>query len=90
MGLDTVELLMDIEREFGIEISDAEAATVRTVGDLHELILQKLGDEPSPNPAALRTSDSWRRLHRIFVEGYAILPEAICRDARITHDLGLD
>jgi acyl carrier protein len=34
MGLDSVEIIMDIEDRFGIEITDAEAARRMRVGDL--------------------------------------------------------
>jgi len=32
-SLDTVELIMDFEKEFNIEIRDEDAERVRTVGD---------------------------------------------------------
>ena len=38
MGLDAVELVMDVEDHFGITIQNAEAERVRTVGDLVTLI----------------------------------------------------
>jgi len=39
-SLDTTELIMAIEDEFGIEISDDRAAAVVTVDDLERLIIQ--------------------------------------------------
>ncbi len=38
MGLDAVEIVMDVEDHFGISIQNAEAERVRTVGDLVALI----------------------------------------------------
>lgn len=40
-SIDAIELIMGIEEEFDIEISDDEAMTIKTVGDLVNVI-QKL------------------------------------------------
>jgi acyl carrier protein len=37
-SLDLVELIMSLEEEFGIEISEEEAERIRTVGDAEEFI----------------------------------------------------
>ncbi len=42
MGLDTVELVMAFEEEFGIEISDSEAEEMRTIGDTVDCIYSKI------------------------------------------------
>lgn len=41
-SLDTVELVMALEEEFGIEIPDEEAEKITTVGEAAELVSQKL------------------------------------------------
>jgi acyl carrier protein len=38
MGLDGVEIVMEVEEHFGVSISDDEAGGVRTVGDMVDLI----------------------------------------------------
>lgn len=42
MGLDAVEILMDVEDHFGISIQNTEAEGVRTVGDLVALIQSRI------------------------------------------------
>ena len=37
-SLDTVELVMALEEEFGIEISDEDAEKIKTVGDVSKYI----------------------------------------------------
>ena len=41
MGLDTVELVMEIEEAFDISIPDDRAGNMLTVGDVYEFILEK-------------------------------------------------
>jgi acyl carrier protein len=42
-SLDTVELVMALEEEFGLEIPDEEAEKIKTVGDTIEHVKSKLG-----------------------------------------------
>lgn len=42
MGLDAVEIVMRVEKTFAIEIKDAEAEDLSTVGDMHELVWSKI------------------------------------------------
>lgn len=47
MGLDTVELVMDIEKAFNISIPDPQAETMVTVGDFHRVVCSHLKKEQS-------------------------------------------
>lgn len=40
-SLDLVELLLEMEREYGFKVTDEEAAEILRVGDAVDLILQK-------------------------------------------------
>ena len=42
MGLDSVEIILAAEEDFGLEIPDAEAARMITVGDLQAFIVVEL------------------------------------------------
>jgi acyl carrier protein len=41
-SLDTVELIMDFEEEFGVEIPDTDAEKIKTVQDVIDYIEEKL------------------------------------------------
>jgi hypothetical protein len=45
MGLDTVELVLAIEDEFGIRISDRIAQTLRTPGDVADYVMTRVRTE---------------------------------------------
>ncbi len=47
MGLDSVELLMDVEDHFEITITDSEAEKIVTVNDFVECVYQKVEIKPS-------------------------------------------
>jgi len=42
-SLDTVELIMEFEKEFDMTIEDNDAATIQTVGDAVDYIQKRLG-----------------------------------------------
>lgn len=44
--LDVIQMVMDLEDEFSIEITDAEDERLFTVGEVFDLIDRKLGEKP--------------------------------------------
>ncbi|ANP44485.1 hypothetical protein [Candidatus Viadribacter manganicus] len=59
--LDSVELLIAIERAFNIKIPDQDAATASTMGDLHDIVASKLEDTGGEK---CRTSMAFYRVRR--------------------------
>lgn len=64
MGMDTVELVLDLEERFLVRLPDAECARVRTVADLAALIVAKLPVAGDVCP----TARAFYELRRLIVE----------------------
>jgi hypothetical protein len=62
VDLDDAELLRDVKRTFGIKVTHAEAAALRNVGDLYDLIEAKSPDAGSTR--ACLTQVAFYRLRR--------------------------
>jgi acyl carrier protein len=102
MGLDTIELVMEVEDAFEFGIPDEDAEKLLRCGDLHAYIVQRLrplGDLPCHSAAA------FHRLRRVLLrclplERKQVRPGALIhrlmgeahahRWASIARDLGLD
>lgn len=69
MGLDLVELVMEVEDAFGIEISDEEATRCDTVGKLIAVVRDKVGDR---TPEICLTSRTFYRLRRVLMANLGI------------------
>jgi acyl carrier protein len=53
MGLDAVELVMEVEDAFDVQISDERAVEIRTVGDLYNVILESKRGNVAPRDICL-------------------------------------
>jgi acyl carrier protein len=83
MGLESVILLLDVEKHFGIDIDDDEASRIFTVGDLAAVVAAKLGDASTANSV-------FAELARVIAESSGVEREKIRPSARIVRDLGID
>jgi len=86
MGLDSVELVMSFEEEFEIEIPDAVAEKMTTVGDVVDFVTQEL-------MRLGRKSDSldvFLRVRRRTVDITNADPDRITRSTSFVDDLGID
>lgn len=88
MGLDTVELLMTVEKHFGISIPDQEAENIITVGDFHEAVWQHLQRDPAK--AVMLRTEVEATINTIIVDFAGLDPEDVSPEKSITNDLGLD
>ena len=67
MGLDTVELVMEVEERFGIELPDEELELdIRTVGDLEQLISRRYSEKCSTTDC--NSQKAFYRLRKALVE----------------------
>ena len=87
MGLDSVEIILAAEEEFGIEIPDADAARMITVGDLQAFIVVESRRLGRPDRDA---DDIFARLRAIICRQLGVKPEAVVPAARFVKDLGVD
>ena len=83
MGLDIVEMVMEVERTFRFEIPDAEAGKLRTVGDLHRYIREHVEDAPED-------PELWERLVAVVERESGTPRERIRRESSFVHDLRMD
>ncbi len=104
MGLDTVEIILETERRFAIDLPDAECARVSTVGDLYGLVLRKLKLPYLPaveveshgcvrHGSFLSTweaPDVWCTLRAVIVEQLQVEADEVKEDTRFLEDLGSD
>ncbi|HYJ17739.1 MAG TPA: hypothetical protein VEW72_01060 [Burkholderiales bacterium] len=85
MGLDSVELVLAVERVFGINISDETAGKIITVGELHEYVFAELNRLGRPNVNRDATYDL---LRNVICFQLGAEPEKVVPDARFVQDLG--
>lgn len=86
MGLESVELLLAIEEEFGMKIPNTDAEKMISVGDVYEwLKIHTASMDPASSQEQI-----WRRLVEVFVRQTTLKPEQVKPAARIVRDLGID
>lgn len=68
MGLDLMELVLEIEDEFGIYLGDGNWEDRPTVGDLHRIICNQVCFPPEIPPAACLTGAIFRDLRQSLLQ----------------------
>lgn len=91
MGLEQIELIMDVEDEFGIKVPDDIAGDVRTVGALHDAVMAIVMNSKT---AAIRERADlnefvWKRLCELSAKlSSGVKARQISRATRFIEDLG--
>ena len=84
VGLEAVEMIMDVEEEFDIKISDSDAPKLYTANDLVECVLRHLREAGKPAPV----DQVWPRIQKILANVSAMNTNEIELGSRFNEDLG--
>ena len=88
MGLDLVELIMEVERTFDVSIANADVEQARTVGQLFDVIRAQVA-ERDPTVGPDRAGPLWERYlalveHELGIPRHRLQAEAdFVRDLRV-------
>lgn len=88
MGLDIIELFMDIEKEFELDIPDEDAVTLETVGLLYDYLCRR-SPRLTGTPAGVYTGWAWDRLAQLIREAAPPFGGEVRPQAHLVRDLGL-
>ena len=87
MGLDTVELVFAVEDHFEVQIPDADASKLVTVGMLQAWIVNELSRQ-GRGPVDLERT--FQELRDVICRQTGVSPEKVVPEARFVQDLRLD
>ena len=87
MGMDTVELAMDVEEKFGINIPDEDAGQLTTVQKLCDYIIDHAFEE---NEKDKKSGEVFDFVKYVLVERFNVPEKNIKLEARFVEDLDLD
>lgn len=88
MGLDTVEFIMWLEKEFEINIPEIDAQNILTVGESSTYVYYKLLDLRGSNTTT--EVEIFERIKKFIVSEFNIAPDKINRVSSFVEDLRLD
>lgn len=87
MGMDSVELVLEIEEEFGVLIPDEDAEKMLTVGEVYDWLRVKLS---CADAVDCLTRQVFYKLRRALVQNYSLDKAAIKPDTRLTDLLPIE
>jgi hypothetical protein len=90
MGLDIVEMFVEVESAFGIEIPDAMAPYLSTVGALYDFVATHVEPTPASVRPGLYVGELWERYLDVIENDTGVSRASLRPTARFVQDLGLD
>ena len=82
MGLDTAELVIELERRFHLDIPDQEILRIETVGELHRWLCTVLNSSDWTEEAV------WTELREVVLHHFDVEPEKVSEETSFIRDLG--
>ncbi len=86
MGMDSIEIIMEVEEELSVDLNDKELSRGRTVADLARVAGTALDRAGRPKPAA----DVLETVRSITAIQLGIPLEKVHAESRFREDLGAD
>jgi len=90
MGLDIVEMLMEVESEFGVDIPDADAERLTTVGALYDYVAARLSPELGEPVGGPYMGELWDRYLDVIEREIGVKRSTLLPHARFVQDLRMD
>ena len=87
MGLDTVELILAMEKRFSIRIPNEVAPRLATVGHLHQFVVEQLRHQESQQ---LTPDEVYSIMADIICDQLGVRREDVVPDANFVYHLGAD
>ena len=91
MGLDIVEMVIAVEKEFHFDIPDAAASQLRSVGDLYWYVREHAPELPRREAMESQADDPvWTRLLEVIEHESGVARAKLVPEARFVEDLQMD
>jgi len=86
MGMELVELALEVEERFGIQITDEQAQRVITVGELCELVVALRAQRDNP----IDHDEAMAAIRNILIEDHGVSASDVAPNAELARDLRMD
>jgi acyl carrier protein len=90
MGLDIVEMVIEVETVFGVPIPDEDAARLRTVGDLYDYVAVRRVPDAVGSGGGPYEGDLWERLLDLLEREIGVDRTELRPEASFVEDLRMD